>query len=375
VLLLLAAHALYAAPYIPTDDAVVLERTPAANASRQLAPLRQKLRTDRPDVSTALHLAEGYLRIARETADPRFTSYAEATIAPWLRASNPSAAVLTMQATILQSSHRFDASLAVLDRALQLDPMNAQAWLTKATVLQVQGKYAPARQACGQLLRTAGQLIAASCLANINSLNGRLEASYRHLQSLLPAVPAGDSQTRSWLLGQLAEMAVRQGDPLAEKYFLEALALLPSDVYLKAAYADLLLQQQRNTEVLALLRDNQAQDVLLLRLAIAASRLRTPLAQQWSDTFSVRYRAAQRGDDNGHLREYARFLLEVRGDAAGALQVARRNWQVQREPADVHVYVNAARAARRDAAEVWTWIRDTGYEDRALAPAPVKQSS
>jgi Flp pilus assembly protein TadD len=136
-------------------------------------------------------LAEGYLKIGRETADPRFTSYAQAVIAPWLRAPNPSAPVLVMHSTVLQSSHRFDAALAALDRALQLDPTNAQAWLTKATVLQVQGKYARARQACGQLLLSAGQVVAVSCIANVNSLNGRLDASYRSLQERAVGGAAG----------------------------------------------------------------------------------------------------------------------------------------------------------------------------------------
>ncbi len=367
-LLLCALHTLHAEPYIPSNDSVVLERAPAAEATRQLAPLRQKLRTDPTDQSTALQLAEGYLKIGRATADPRFTSYAQATVAPWLHAPNPSAPVLVMQATVLQSSHRFDAALTALDRALQLEPTNAQAWLTKATVLQVQGKYAAARQACRQLLQSAGQTIAVSCLANVNSLNGRLDASYRTLQSLLSAVPEADAPLRSWILGQLGEMAVRCGDRAAEKYFVAALALTPGDVYLKAAYADLLLEQQRNDEVVKLLRDNEAQDVLLLRLAIAGKRLQSRSSQAWIDTFEARYQAAQRSGENSHLREYARFLLEVRSDALQALAVARRNWQVQREPADVQVYVNAARAAKgADAAEVTAWIRDTGYEDRTLA--------
>jgi hypothetical protein len=187
---------------------------------------------------------------------------------------------------------------------------------------------------------------------------------------VLSAVPQADAPLRSWILGQLGEMAVRCADPAAEKYFSAALALTPTDVYLRAAYADLLLLQQRNAEVIALLHDNEAQDVLLLRLAIAGKRLQSPASQRWTDTFEARYQAAQRAGDSSHLREYARFLLEVRGDASQALEMARRNWRVQREPADVHVYVKAARAAQRAAAaEVMTWVRDTGYEDRSLALA------
>lgn len=363
-----------AEPYIPADDATVLERAPAADATRRLEPLRQKLLADPADLNSALQLAEGYLTIGRETADPRFTSYAQATIAPWLRASDPPAAILVTNATVLQSSHQFDLALSMLDRALQVDPRNAQAWLTKATVLQVQGKFGDARKACSNLLQTAGQIIAVSCIASVNSLSGRLEASYHSLQGLTATAASSSVDMQSWILGQLGEMAVRLGDQAAaENYFLAALAATPGDVYLKAAYADLLIMQQRGTQVIELLRENESQDVLLLRLAIAGKQLNSSDAGRWSDTFDARYHAAQRGGDASHLREYARYLLDVRGDAKQSLEVARRNWQVQREPADVHVYVNAANAMRRpDAAvEVTNWIRETGYEDRTLLPVAV----
>ena len=366
-----------AEPHIPKDDATVLERAPAAEATRRLEPLRRKLVADPTDFTSALQLAQGYLTIGRETADPRFTSYAQATIAPWLQTADPPASALVLQATVLQSSHQFDAALAMLDRALRIEPGNAQAWLTRATVLQVQGKFALARQSCGNLLRTAGQAIAISCIANVNSLNGKLEQSYLSLRQLSELSQSSPADVRGWIVGQLGEMAVRMGDPrAAETYFLAALQATPGDVYLKAAYADLLLAQNRNDAVLALLQENEQQDVLLLRLAIAGKRLQSPSAKRWSDAFESRYLAAQRGGDNSHLREYARFLLDVRGDAQQALEVARRNWQVQREPADVRVYLMAAAAANSSdgAAEVDAWIRENGYEDRTL-PAPAGKAA
>ncbi len=369
-LLILLACAVQANPYLPTDDDTVLERVPAATQTRELEPLRQRLIASPSDLTAAVQLATGYLKIGRETADPRFTSYAEATLAPWLKLPTPPAQVLVLSATALQSTHRFDASLAALDRALQADPANAQAWLTKATVLQVQGKFAAAREACGNLLRSAGQLVAVSCIANVNSLNGRLEQSYQSLMRLQPQA-AASPELRSWIEGQLGEMAVRLGDAsAAERHFLAALKATPGDVYLKAAYADLLLAQKRDAEVIALLDANEQQDVLLLRLAIAGKRLQQPSAREWAYSFDARYQAAQRAGDTSHLREYARFLLEVREDAAGALQVARQNWQVQREPADILVYLNAARGSKAAdaAAEVQAWIQETGYEDRAISP-------
>jgi len=367
-LLLLSACAC-AEPFIPGDDSMVLERVPAAQETLQLQPLRDRLANNPGDLPSALQLAQGYLRIGRETADPRFTSYAQATLNPWLQSNEPSADVLVLSATALQSSHRFAESLQLLDRALRADPRNGQAWLTKATILQVQGRFSEARGACANLLRTAGQTIAVSCITGVNSLSGKLEQSYRSLAQLSAASGSPAGELRGWIQGQLGEMAVRIGDQrAAEAHLLAALQATPGDVYLKAAYADLLLVQNRNTEAIALLADNEQQDVLLLRLAIAGTRLKRAEGRRWADAFEARFNAAQRSGDTSHLREYARFLLDVRGDAAKALEMAKLNWQVQREPADVQVYIKAARATRAPGAdaEVIAWIRDTGFEDRML---------
>jgi len=372
------ATAAFAEPVVPTHDSMILERVPAAQETRQLQPLREQVARHPDDLSSALRLAEGYLRIGRETADPRFTSYAQATLDPWLQRGNPSPDALVLGATVLQSSHRFEESLQLLGRALAADPRNAQAWLTKATILQVQGKFADARGACANLLRTAGQAIAMSCIAGVNSLNGRLEQSYRSLFQLSATPNAMSDELRGWIQGQLGEMAVRLGDLRgAENHLQAALQATPGDVYLKSAYADLLLAQDRNREAIALLAGNEPQDVLLLRLAIAGTRLKQPAGALWADALEARFNAAQRSGDTSHLREYARFLLDVRGDAAKALEIAKRNWQVQREPADVGVYVNAARASKSpDAdAEVAAWIRETGFEDRSLSQKQAKAAS
>ncbi|HEY0802604.1 MAG TPA: hypothetical protein VGD54_17340, partial [Steroidobacteraceae bacterium] len=51
-----------------------------------------------------------------------------------------------------------------------------------------------------------------------------------------------------------------------------------------------------------------------------------------------------------HRREQARFLLEVEDQPHLSLAVALENWTVQREPDDVLVLVNAAKAAGSPAA-------------------------
>src|SRR5882757_9420631 len=338
-----------ATPRIPASDDTVLQHVPAASETRRLEPLRARLATHPQDLQTVLGLAQGYLEIGRENADPRFVSYAQATLAPWLSRPHPSAAVLTLAASTLQYLHRFDEALALLGRAVAAQPLDGQAWLTKATILQVQGRFDEARKACRPLTQTSGQLIALSCLTSVNSMTGRLQASYDALQTVFTDDPRLSPGLRIWILELLADMAQRSGDDrAAEAHLSAALRVSSRDSYVKTHYADLLLGENRNAEVVQLLSGDEQQDNLLLRLAIAGSRLQSAAGRHWSEVYQARYEAARRDDD----------YTQVRGDVAAALQLAQHNWQVQREPADVRVYVQAAAAAgdRQATRHILEWI-------------------
>ena len=76
-----------------------------------------------------------------------------------------------------------------------------------------------------------------------------------------------------------------------------------------------------------------------------------------------------------HRREEARFRLDVQGDASAAVALARANWSVQREPADLRILIEAARAADDAGALAMAaaWIAVNRLEDAALAaPSPAR---
>jgi len=357
-----------AAPYVPEGDATVLERVPARAALERLAPLRQSVAAHPDELDAALTLAQAYTAIGRENGDPRFVAYSEATLEPWVRQPRPPEKALVIEAIALQYLHRFDESLALLERALALQPLDAQAWLTRATLLELKGDFASARPACARLARAADALIALTCLASVDGRSGRLAASYARLRTAADdaRLPA---DTRAWALAVRAEMAERLGDDASAAFdYAAALGISPKDPYLKAAYADLLLRIARPDKVITLLAGDEAQDPLLLRLAIAGVRLGSPEAARWTQAFDARLRTAERDRYNTHLREQAMYLLEVREDAVAAVAAARRNWTLQREPADVRIYARAAEKAHAagDVALIARWVRESRYEDRTL---------
>jgi predicted Zn-dependent protease len=206
-------------------------------------------------------------------------------------------------------------------------------------VLTVQGRDVEARADCARIARLAVPLVTIACDAAAASVSGEAASAYRALTSAL-AAPGADAGLAEWAHTLAGEIAQRRGDAAAaEAHFRAALALDPRDPYLLAAYADFLLDRNRPREVVPLLQDYTRNDNLLLRLALAEARLpemHSSFDAHCSD-LEGRYDAARRRGDTLHRREEARYALEIAGNSARALALARENWKVQRESADLRV--------------------------------------
>ena len=368
----LAAASARATPYVPVSDAEVLEELPY----RAGDPLTMRLRSERarlaqqPDnVRLAVHLAREYLEVGRETGDPHYAGYAQAALMRWWQMPDPPREVLLLRAILHQRVHEFPAALADLTRLLEADPRDAQARLTRATVLSVQGSFAAGADDCRALVGLTEPLVATTCLSAVAGASGELGISRARLAGELAEHPQADAGLREWALTTLAELAERAGDaPAAESGFRAALALDGADPYLLAAWSDFLIAQARSREVLALLGDSRRSDPLLLRCALAEKALGLPAWRASAAEVGARIAASRLRGDRVHLREEARYTLELAGDARGALALARENWQVQREPADLLILAASAVAARDGAAlaTVHAWLASSRLEDARL---------
>src|SRR5450830_75703 len=363
----------WAAPYTPKDGSAVIEQLPRRADATQIAlrGLRQQLDAAPQDLALASSLAQRYIALARSETDPRYLGYAQAALAPWWRQAAPPLPVRLLRATILQSTHHFDAALLDLDAVIAQEPANGQAWLTRATVLTVQGDYTKATAACARLSALTTQLITVTCIANVAGVTGRAAKSEQLLDLTLRRSAGADPEMESWALTLLAEMATRRDETaLAETRYRQALAQHPRDSYLLGAYSDFLLDQQRPLEVIKLLKDQQRIDALLLRYALALQAVpgQTAALATAIDELTARFNAAMQRGDTVHQREQARFTLLLQHDARGAVQLAQKNWAIQKEVPDMRILLEAALAARDypAAAPVLEWIKVNNVEDVAL---------
>jgi tetratricopeptide (TPR) repeat protein len=352
-------------PFEPTSDAEVLAYVPAGATH---TGLRQRAQAAaRLDV--ALPLAQFYISQARTSGDLRFLGYAQALLIPWTGRPSPEPRALVLMATVLQSRHEFRAALEDLDIALRARPEDPQAWLTRATVLRVVGRYADAEQSCQRLSGAGAEAIAALCAQSIRAVSGELDSAYHTTRAISPQ--ALTNTTRAWRYSQLGEMAEALGDDsTAGHWFSECLQLTPDDMYTRAAYADLLLRQGYPAEVLRLLTGYQSMEPLLLRVAIAQRQMGAPDLAKSRAALEEAFDLEERRGEAVHRREQARFLLDVLNQPAAALRIALLNWQVQREPEDALILLRAARAAGRPtaASEAAQFVRVHQLQDARLAP-------
>ena len=355
----IAVGAVTAAPISPTSDSQVIERLPPATRTSNSA-----------DPTVAAAEARALLDASHREGDPRFAGRALARLARWAPTNQANTApsdVLLALAEAEQYLHQFDTATARLQRLAQREPANPQAWLLLATMHRVQGRYAQSDQACAALQQLRVQPYAEACAAENQALRGETDAARSRLQTLLKnaSVPA----TRGWLLTTLAELEQRAGQAAASDVAWQQSLQAAPDAYATVGYADFLLDQQRPQDAWDVLRPAADSEGVLLRRAIAATRLKLPEAAALRRAIQASYAQADlRPEDSGHQRERALMQLDVVGQPSAALAHARNNLTRQREPLDLWLLARCAQAAgdAKALAEARQLAKTQGLRDARL---------
>src|SRR6267154_1804833 len=104
-----------AAPFLPTNDAIVLETLPGKRsdpAAAELRELRAAAAAAPKDAGAAGRLARRYFDLAMEEGDPRYVGYAQAVLRAWPEAAGTPADLLVLHGKLRQYRHDFAAAMA-----------------------------------------------------------------------------------------------------------------------------------------------------------------------------------------------------------------------------------------------------------------------
>jgi tetratricopeptide (TPR) repeat protein len=373
VFVLVVTPCAFAAPFTPALDSEVVEKLPLSATDpsvRRVDSLRKQLAARPDDLALRVEIAQRYFDLSMAQGDPRYVGYASAAVAPLEKAPPENSHYWLVRGMLLQYNHHFDAALQSLAKAAALDPKAPAPLSWAAAVYMVQARYPEALAECARLTPIVDPLTGTGCTAYVRATTGDLAAAYAALRTAVDAAPNAAPDLLLWQLTRLGEMAWRLGQPgAAAQHFQRALDIGITDQFLLGVWADFLLDQKQPAEVIRLLAEWERSDILLLRLAMAGKATGDSRAAGWSNQLRDRFAAATARGDRLHEQEAARFELDIAQQPKKALELAVRNYQIQKEPRDAEILMRSALAAgqAKAAQPALAWFRDVRYEDPHMA--------
>lgn len=204
---------LFAAPFTP-DDQQILAILPTDSP-----PPRYSTASDfvSKNANTSPEQTRQLLERAYLQSDPRALGQAQAQLD---QSANQNAEILMLRARALQAAHKFDEAKGVLEQILSQNPSDPDALLTLSSLLLVQGEFDEAISYCDGLNDASLRVYQLACVAQINSMTGKLTEAKQTLSGLASLAPGLDAATARWIYLMQADAALRSQDaPLAEEVF------------------------------------------------------------------------------------------------------------------------------------------------------------
>ncbi len=309
-------------------EPAALDRRSAGDLVTDLQRLQDHLRLQPRDARAWAALGLGYIEQARITADPTRYPKAEEALERSLReqpADNSPAAAGS--ALLAGARHDFSAALRWADRALVVNPYDAQALAARTDALVELGRYDEARRAAAHADDLRPGLPTFTRLAYLHELHGDPARARVLLERGLESASSADDI--AFTRFHLGELALRSGDPAAaDRHYAAALRADPGHVAALAGQA----------RVAARRGDTEAA-VSTYRAVVA----RRPLAEhviEFGELLQANGRHAEAQEQYAVVRAMVRLatangvgtdletaLFEAdHGDPAAALASARAEW-------------------------------------------------
>jgi tetratricopeptide (TPR) repeat protein len=218
---------LVAATFATTIGTVsVAAQPPSSAVDNHIAYYERLLQRQPRDARTYLRLGDAFVQKARETGDLTYFNRAEAALKRSLELSPRSAGALRHLAYVFYSRHEFPEAITLAERALEIEPTDADAHGVLGDAYLEVGRYADAERAYEKMMTYAQDLYSYGRRAGLKSLRGDPRGAIVDLTRAVEAArearrPAEGIAWAQWqlatehfMLGELDTAAARHEDAL-----------------------------------------------------------------------------------------------------------------------------------------------------------------
>ena len=373
-----------AQPYTPDSLNTVIDTLPPAIVEMAADIRRQQSSPDTgsDDPTQILSQAMAAYQLAVSSGDARAYGRTLSILQRWPEGTPQPAMYRILLAAVLQHNHDFDEALQQLQPLTSAEPRTivasayTQALMIASQIGLVTGDYALVERSCEALRSATRRPVYINCRAQLDGVTGNAGEALALVNDTLGSGTHLNALDYQELSTTAAVLAHRLGDTArAENYYRNALRLAPDQGYLRVNFANLLLEQSRHDELIEWLSPDNEETLnpelsILLARGLQARATATDLerAAQIAARLSRDFEVAFMRNEAIPHKEYAQYALHLANQPGDALEAARDNWSVQKEPSDTRLLAQAAAAsnASQTLVEIRQWITRTGTEDTRL---------
>lgn len=367
----------------PAASAVVLSASVHAAKGRpdSLRALDQAWRAQPQNLPTALAYARAVFTLGLTEGDLRWYGSAKAALKPWWTVADLPAEAYFLRGLVKQGFHDFQEGLQDINRAIALEPARAEFWSWRFALHLLLADMSAAQKDIEEMGRLLGAEEAQVYRAVLLYRTGQPLPAVAMLSRAIRSANYQDAASQDWLGFHLGEAHRVAGQPAkALAVWGQRLKASPQSHLIRLSLADLLNQQgqyrEAKTIAMAATSSNAPNspatltDALLMQAVLASRGLKDPDEGRLASQLEARLQSQALRQEALIERPKLIYQIAYGRDLKAGLALSIDNWQLQKEPPDALLFVQAALALgqARAAEPVVKWAEKTGYTDPQLTP-------
>ncbi len=370
--------------YRPSEAAVVLSASVHAASGRQnsLRALDKAWRAQPQNLPSALAYARAVFTLGLTEGDLRWYGSAKASLTPWWTAADLPADAYFLRGLVKQGFHDFQEGLQDINRAIALEPARAEFWSWRFALHLLLADMSAAQKDIEEIGRLFGEEEAKVYRAVFLYRTGQPLPAVDKLSQAIRSVNYQDASSQDWLGFHLGEAHRVAGQPAkALAVWGQRLKASPQSHLIRLSLADLLNQQGQYRQALTIamaatgsgnVQNSTASmtDALLMQAVLASRGMKDPDESRLASQLEARLQSQALRQEALIERPKLIYQIAYGRDVKAGLALSVDNWQLQKEPPDALLFVQAALALgqARAAEPVVSWAEKTGYTDPQLTP-------